>query len=104
MDMRAGRNRISRLGAFEPDSARQTMSSSTRMPIRYPSVFNLGGHGHCQLKAEKRMPGCKKNTHLRSRSFMPLTRFCVYCTISEKRNAKAEAETSAVRVLFRFRS
>lgn len=35
---------------------------------------------------------------------MPLTRFCVYCTISEKRKAKAEAETSALRVLLRFLS
>ena len=42
IDMSAGRNRISRLGAFEPDSARQTMSSSTRTPIRYPRVFSLG--------------------------------------------------------------
>jgi hypothetical protein len=32
---------------------------------------------------------------------MPLTRFCMYCTTSEKRKAKAEADTSAVRVLLR---
>ena len=30
---------------------------------------------------------------------MPLTRFCMYCTTSEKRKAKADADTSAVRVL-----
>lgn len=32
---------------------------------------------------------------------MPLTRFCMYCTISEKRKAKADADTSTVRVLLR---
>lgn len=41
---------------------------------------------------------------LRSRSFMPLTRFWVYWTISEKRNANAEADISAVRVLLILRS
>lgn len=35
---------------------------------------------------------------------MPLTRLSVYCTISENRNAYADSDTSAVRVLFRFRS
>lgn len=40
----------------------------------------------------------------RSKSFIPLTRFCVYCTTSEKRKAKADAETSAVRDLLRFLS
>ena len=34
MDMSAGRKRISRLGAFDDDSARQLMSSSTRVPTR----------------------------------------------------------------------
>lgn len=43
-------------------------------------------------------------THRRSRSLIPLTRFWVYCTTSEKRNANAEAETSVVRVLLRFLS
>jgi len=81
MDIRAGRNRISRLGVFEEDSFLHDMSSSTRAPTRYPKVFSL-----------------------RSRSAIPLTRFCVYCTTSEKRKANAEAETSAVRVLLRLRS
>jgi hypothetical protein len=35
---------------------------------------------------------------------MPLTRFCVYWTISENKNANAEAETSDTRVLLRFLS
>jgi len=43
-------------------------------------------------------------THLRSKSPIPLTLFWVYWIISEKRNANAAAETSAVRVLFRFLS
>ena len=43
-------------------------------------------------------------THCRSKSLIPLTRFCVYCTISENRKAKAAPETSALRVLFKFRS
>lgn len=33
-----------------------------------------------------------------------MTLFCVYWTISEKRKAKADAETSALRVLLRGRS
>lgn len=41
MDINAGKNRTSRLGALEPDSDLQVMSSSTRVPIRYPSVFSL---------------------------------------------------------------
>src|ERR1700722_5592928 len=41
IDVKAVMNRISRLGAFEEDSVRQIMSSSTRVPIRYPSVFSL---------------------------------------------------------------
>ncbi len=45
-----------------------------------------------------------EDTDLRSRSAMPLTRFWVYWTTSENRKAKAEAETSAVRVLLRFLS
>jgi hypothetical protein len=32
--IRTGRSLISRLGAFEEPSARQTMSSSTRVPTR----------------------------------------------------------------------
>jgi hypothetical protein len=40
-DMRAGRKRISRFGVFEEDSARQTMSSRTRAPTRYPRVLSL---------------------------------------------------------------
>ena len=44
------------------------------------------------------------DTHLRSKSPIPLTLFWVYWIISEKRNANAAAETSAVRVLFRFLS
>jgi hypothetical protein len=43
-------------------------------------------------------------THLRSKSPIPLTLFWVYWIISEKRNANAAAETSVVRVLFRFLS
>lgn len=35
---------------------------------------------------------------------MPLTRFCIYWTTSEKRKANAEADISAVRVLFSGRS
>ena len=50
------------------------------------------------------MTSTKQAKHLRSRSAIPLTRFWVYCTISEKRNAYAESETSAVRVLLRCRS
>ena len=41
MDMRAGRRRVSRFGVFEEDSARQTMSSRTRTPTRYPRVLSL---------------------------------------------------------------
>jgi hypothetical protein len=41
MDIKAGKNLTSRLGALEPDSALQAMTSSTRVPIRYPSVFSL---------------------------------------------------------------
>ena len=40
-DMSAGRKRISRFGVFEEDSARQTMSSRTRAPTRYPRVLSL---------------------------------------------------------------
>lgn len=43
-------------------------------------------------------------TDRRSRSLIPFTRFWVYCTISENRKAKAEAETSDTRVLLRFLS
>lgn len=43
-------------------------------------------------------------THLFSNSPMPLTRFCVYCTISLKRNAHAPADTSAPRDLASGRS
>jgi len=42
MDMRAGRNFISRFGAFEVDSVLHTFSSRTLIPILYPSVFSLG--------------------------------------------------------------
>lgn len=35
---------------------------------------------------------------------MPATRFWVYCTTSLNKNAYADAETSAPRVLFKFRS
>lgn len=45
-----------------------------------------------------------RSTHLRSKSPIPLTRFWVYWIISENRNANAAAETSVVRVLFRFLS
>jgi hypothetical protein len=41
MDMRAGRNFISRFGAFEADSVLHTLSSRTLIPILYPSVFSL---------------------------------------------------------------
>lgn len=96
MDMRAGRRRISRFGVFEEDSARQTMSSRARTPTRYPRVLSL------RVVNERGQE--RDDAYLRSRSFMPLTRFWVYWTISEKRNANAEAEISAVRVLLRFRS
>lgn len=43
-------------------------------------------------------------TDRRSRSLIPLTRFCVYWITSEKRKANAEAETSDVRVLLMFLS
>ena len=43
-------------------------------------------------------------TDRRSRSLIPLTRFCVYWMTSEKRKANAEAETSDVRVLLMFLS
>jgi hypothetical protein len=41
INISAGRNRISRFGAFEEDSVRQTISSNIRMPIRYPRVLRL---------------------------------------------------------------
>ena len=41
MDMRAGRNFISRFGAFEVDSVLHAFSSRTLIPILYPSVFSL---------------------------------------------------------------
>ena len=98
MDIRAGKNRISRLGAFDADSALQTIVSRTLVPIRYPSVFNLSiGFQSCSSNTDEPL-------YLRSRSLIPLTRFCVYCTISENRKVKAEAETSAFRVLLRFLS
>ena len=43
-------------------------------------------------------------THLRSRSLIPVTRFWVYWTISEKRKANADPDTSEMRVLLRFLS
>jgi len=42
MTIRAGTSLISRLGALDDDSERQTMSSKTREPMRYPSVLSLG--------------------------------------------------------------
>ena len=95
--MRAGRKRISRLGFFDEDSALQTMSSSTRSPTRYPSVLSLW---IVQGKEQE----MEEYAYLRSRSFMPPTRFWVYWTTSEKRKANAEADISAVRVLLRLRS
>ena len=105
IDINAAMKRISRLGAFDAPSVRQVSSSRTRIPIRYPRTFNLRGSPKTTtLSVRRTIPIHKPHTHLLSSSPIPFTRFCVYCTISENRNAYADSETSAVRVLLTFLS
>lgn len=78
--MRAGRNFISRFGAFEVDSDLHAFSSRTLIPTLYPNVFNL-----VIEEMNIRTLGEKRGDYLRSRSLIPLTLFWVYWTTSEKR-------------------
>ena len=62
MDMRAGRNFISRFGAFEVDSVLQMFSSRTLIPILYPNVFSLnirGDKSRNKSGEERRLPPFK---------------------------------------------
>lgn len=79
------------------DSVLHAFNSRTLTPTLYPSVFSLNNRGDKYGGVSWEVRG----THLRSRSLIPLTLFWVYWTTSEKRKAKEEAETSAVRVLLR---
>lgn len=84
------KTRVSRLGFL----SLQTKSSNIRSPTRYPNSFSLKTeHGTVSCVASGTGVGFPAErstvTYFRSRSWIPLTRFCAYWIISEKRNAKA---------------
>lgn len=62
------------------------------------ALSRLGGGGGWGKKEEM------GRRYLRSRSWMPVTRFCAYMTISPNRYAKLARLSSAVRLRFRLRS